>query len=346
MGLRQRRGRAAACRVLLRQDGVGQAGALGRARRARRAERAHRARAGGRRPHRLPIPGRRRRLGELRRRESLGALQAGERTRGSGVRHRLALPGREQLLPRAGERARGQRQLLLRRERPAARGEGLARHGGVWRLAPAPGRHARRPRRGVLRRHEGHRRARRAVLDARQGRRLDEGRLTDALRRPDRVAPRVLMADTAPSGVASAGAGEAPAAAALAELQPASLGAFLRYFLYLGSMGFGGPIALAGYMQRDLVEERRWIADRDYREGLALAQLAPGPLAAQLAIYLGWVRARVLGATLVGVAFILPSFLMVLALAALYVRYGGLPWMQGAFYGVGAAVIARSALKL
>src|SRR5919202_6886272 len=105
-----------------------------------------------------------------------------------------------------------------------------------------------------------------------------------------------------------------------AERQPSSLGAFLRYFLYLGAVGFGGPIALAGYMQRDLVEERRWIRDREYREGLALAQLAPGPLAAQLAMYLGWIRAGVWGATLVSVAFILPSFLMVLALAALYLE--------------------------
>src|SRR5215208_7175743 len=92
---------------------------------------------------------------------------------------------------------------------------------------------------------------------------------------------------------------------------------FLLYFLRLGTLGFGGPIALTGYMQRDLVEERGWITKEDYVQGLALAQLAPGPLAAQLATYLGWVRARVLGATLVGVAFILPSFLMVLALAAL-----------------------------
>jgi chromate transporter len=123
----------------------------------------------------------------------------------------------------------------------------------------------------------------------------------------------------------------------------------LRYFLYLGTFGFGGPIALAGYMQRDLVEKRGWITKKDYVDGLALAQLAPGPLAAQLAIYLGWVKGRVLGATAVAAAFILPSFVMVLALSALYVRYGGLPWMQNVFYGVGAAVItiiARSALKL
>jgi chromate transporter len=133
------------------------------------------------------------------------------------------------------------------------------------------------------------------------------------------------------------------------EIRPPSLGAFLRYFLVLGAVGFGGPIALAGYMQRDLVERRRWISEQDYKEGLALAQLAPGPLAAQLAMYLGWVRARTLGATLVGVAFVAPSFLMVLALSAVYVRFGGLPFIQGAFYGIGAAVIAiiaRSVYKL
>jgi len=124
---------------------------------------------------------------------------------------------------------------------------------------------------------------------------------------------------------------------------------FLLYFLSLGTFGFGGPIALAGYMQRDLVERRRWISRQDYLEGLALAQLAPGPLAAQLAIYLGWVRARILGATLVACAFVAPSLAMVLAISALYVRYNGLPWMQGLFYGIGAAVIAiivRSAVKL
>ncbi len=130
---------------------------------------------------------------------------------------------------------------------------------------------------------------------------------------------------------------------------PCTLREFLLYFLRLGTFGFGGPIALVGYMQRDLVEERGWISKQDYIEGLALAQLAPGPLAAQLAIYLGWVRAGIFGATLVSIAFVLPSFLMVLALSALYLRFGGLAWMQGAFYGIGAAVIAiigRSVWKL
>jgi chromate transporter len=138
-------------------------------------------------------------------------------------------------------------------------------------------------------------------------------------------------------------------AADAAQTVPCTLREFLLYFLRLGSVGFGGPIALAGYMQRDLVERRRWVSKQDYVEGLALAQLAPGPLAAQLAIYLGWVRAGNLGATLVAAAFILPSFVMVLGLSAVYLRYGGLFWMQGVFYGIGAAVIAiiaRSAYKL
>src|SRR5439155_20996444 len=123
----------------------------------------------------------------------------------------------------------------------------------------------------------------------------------------------------------------------------------LIYFLRLGTLGFGGPIALAGHMQKDLVDERRWVSKQDYLEGLAFSQLSPGPLAAQLAMYLGWVRAGALGATLVGIAFILPSFLMALVLAALYVHFGSLPWIQGMFYGIGAAVIAiivRSAIKL
>ncbi len=128
-----------------------------------------------------------------------------------------------------------------------------------------------------------------------------------------------------------------------------SLAAFAGYFLRLGTFGFGGPIALAGYMQRDLVEDRQWVTKDEYVKGLALAQLAPGPLAAQLAIYLGWARAGLIGATLVAFAFVLPSFLMVMAISAAYVRFGGLAWMQSAFYGIGAAVIAiilRSAYKL
>ena len=134
-----------------------------------------------------------------------------------------------------------------------------------------------------------------------------------------------------------------------APLNPYRLQDLVGYFVRLGTLGFGGPIALAGSMQRDLVERRRWIAKRDYVEGLALAQLSPGPLAAQLAMYLGWVRGGAHGAAAVGAAFVLPSFAIVIALARLYVAFGGLPWIQGVFYGVGAAVIAiiaRNATKL
>ncbi len=124
---------------------------------------------------------------------------------------------------------------------------------------------------------------------------------------------------------------------------------FVVYFLRLGTLGFGGPIALAARMQKDLVEELGWISQVDYTEGLAFSQLSPGPLAAQLAMYLGWVRYGNWGATLAGVFFILPSFLMVLGIAALYLHYGSLSSIQSIFYGVGAAVVAilaRSAYKL
>jgi len=116
------------------------------------------------------------------------------------------------------------------------------------------------------------------------------------------------------------------------------------YFLRLGTLGFGGPVALVGFMHRDLVEDRGWISEADYKEGLALAQIAPGPLAAQLAIYLGYVHHRILGATVAGLAFMLPSFAMVVALGMAYVSYGGLPWMQAVFYGVGAAVLGIMAI--
>jgi len=142
---------------------------------------------------------------------------------------------------------------------------------------------------------------------------------------------------------------EAKEQATLAPDSSTTFGELVLYFLRLGTFGFGGPIALAGHMQKDLVEERGWFSKEDYLEGLAFSQLSPGPLAAQLAMYLGWLRGGTVGATVVGVAFILPSFLMVLALAALYVHFGSLPWIQGMFYGIGAAVIAiivRSAIKL
>jgi len=130
---------------------------------------------------------------------------------------------------------------------------------------------------------------------------------------------------------------------------PYTLMQLVLYMLRLGALGFGGPVALVGYMQRDLVDARGWITQEDFKEGVALAQIAPGPLAAQLGIYLGFVHYRLRGATLAGIAFVLPSFLMVVALGWAYVRFGGLAWMQAVFYGVGAAVIgliAMSAKKL
>lgn len=129
-------------------------------------------------------------------------------------------------------------------------------------------------------------------------------------------------------------------------VQPAyTLRQLIFYFLKLGTIGFGGPVALVGYMHKDLVENRNWISEEEYKQGLALAQLAPGPLAAQLGIYLGFVHYRILGATLCGIAFVLPSFLMVVVLGIIYKQFGGLPWMQAVFYGVGAAVIAIIAMS-
>ena len=146
----------------------------------------------------------------------------------------------------------------------------------------------------------------------------------------------------------SAGASEYSPHASSETTRPSSAELFW-YFLILGATGFGGPIALVGNMEREFVERRRWATAQELKDGLAFSQLAPGPLAAQLAIYLGWLCAGVRGATLTGVAFVAPSFLMVISLAAVYVRFGGIGWLQGAFYGIGAAVIAiiaRSALKL
>lgn len=131
--------------------------------------------------------------------------------------------------------------------------------------------------------------------------------------------------------------------------QQYTLRELVMYFLRLGYMGFGGPVALVGYMHRDLVEEKKWISEDEYKEGMALAQLSPGPLAAQLGIYLGYVDYGILGATLAGIAFVLPSFVMVLAIGIAYKIYGGLPWMQAVFYGVGSCVIGiicLSAYKL
>lgn len=129
-----------------------------------------------------------------------------------------------------------------------------------------------------------------------------------------------------------------------ATLKPVGLWELVAYFLRLGSFGFGGPIALAGYMQRDLVA-RCWITEDEYREGLAFSQMMPGPLAAQLAMWIGFIRHGVVGASLVGIVFILPTFLIVLAISALYVAYQGLSVVQSLFYGIGPVIIAIVALS-
>ena len=132
------------------------------------------------------------------------------------------------------------------------------------------------------------------------------------------------------------------------ETIPFTLWELIKYFLWLGTTGFGGPIALIGYMQRDLIEQKRWYSNTDYLHGMALAQLCPGPLASQLAIYLGWLKFGIKGASCVVFALTLPSFVMVLIMASIYIHFGSLTWMQGAFYGISASVIAilvRSGLK-
>lgn len=124
-----------------------------------------------------------------------------------------------------------------------------------------------------------------------------------------------------------------------------SLWQIILYFFKLGATGFGGPVALAGYMHKDLIEDRKWISDEEYKEGITLAQLMPGPMATQLAIYLGYVDYKIIGATLVGIAFVLPSFIMVVLIGMAYVHFNGLPWMQSLFYGVSAAVIGIIAIS-
>jgi chromate transporter len=130
---------------------------------------------------------------------------------------------------------------------------------------------------------------------------------------------------------------------------PLGLAQIAGYFLRLGTLGFGGPIALAGYMQRDLVERLGWITQEEYLEGLAVSQTLPGPLAAQLAMWLGYVRRGLPGAVAAAVPFILPPFVIVSVVAALYVAFAGSTIIQALFYGIGPAVIAlilRGAWKL
>ncbi|GIH03628.1 chromate resistance transporter [Rhizocola hellebori] len=119
---------------------------------------------------------------------------------------------------------------------------------------------------------------------------------------------------------------------------------FLGYFLGLGAWGFGGPIATVGYMQRDLVERRKWLSPQDFLDGVALGQAMPGPLAAQVVMWLGFLRARSWGALAAAIAFIAPSFVVVLAVAVAYGRYQGSSLVQALFYGIAPAVMAIIAI--
>ena len=114
----------------------------------------------------------------------------------------------------------------------------------------------------------------------------------------------------------------------------------VRYYLRLGLLGFGGPVALVGQMERELVAGKGWVTKEEMREGIAICQSLPGPLAIQVGIWLSYLRGGFWGAWAGGWAFILPNFVIVAALGALYVHFGGLPWVTAVFYGVSPAVIA------
>ena len=150
--------------------------------------------------------------------------------------------------------------------------------------------------------------------------------------------------DTAPTAAVASATRDAPVVETASHADEATVVALCRYFLRLGALGFGGPVALAGYMQRDLVEERRWISPQEYRDGLAIAQMAPGPLAAQLAMWLAFIRTGVRGATLASFAFVAPPFVVVVAIGWLYAGLGGAHWVGSLFYGIAPAAIAIIAL--
>ena len=114
----------------------------------------------------------------------------------------------------------------------------------------------------------------------------------------------------------------------------------VRYYLRLGALGFGGPVALCGQMEKELVAERKWLTKDEFRDGIAVCQSLPGPLAIQVGIYVSYLRGGFWGAWAGGWAFILPNFIIVSTLGALYVHFGGLSPVRAIFYGVSPAVIA------
>jgi chromate transporter len=153
-----------------------------------------------------------------------------------------------------------------------------------------------------------------------------------------------LYRRSAPAARSGRPAASTAAALAPAPASTASFGAYLRYFLGLGTWGFGGPIASVGYMQRDLVERRGWLTEAEFIDGVALGQTMPGPLAAQVVMWIGFLRKGWTGALATAGAFIAPSFLLVLAVAIAYVRYSGLAIVQALFYGIAPAVMAIIAI--
>ncbi|MFN2450485.1 MAG: chromate transporter, partial [Candidatus Baltobacteraceae bacterium] len=118
------------------------------------------------------------------------------------------------------------------------------------------------------------------------------------------------------------------------------LRSLVRYFFVLGATGFGGPVALANYMRRDLVERDDWLSEEEYDRGLAVATACPGPMAYQLGVYCGYVTHGAVGGALVACAFASAPFVLVTAIAALYVRFAGAPWLHALFYGIGPVVVA------
>ena len=149
-----------------------------------------------------------------------------------------------------------------------------------------------------------------------------------------------MTANPEPPGRPNATGDSADSVTPAPDLRTVPWRAFLGYFLGLGTWGFGGPIASVGYMQRDLVERRGWISRNDFLDGVALGQTMPGPLAAQVVMWLGFLRAGTLGALAASVAFITPSFALVLAVAVAYAHYQGLPVVQALFAGIAPAVMA------
>ncbi|HEY6431259.1 MAG TPA: chromate efflux transporter [Acetobacteraceae bacterium] len=127
---------------------------------------------------------------------------------------------------------------------------------------------------------------------------------------------------------------------ATAQKERAAIPEIVKYFLKLGTIGFGGPVALCGQMERDLVQEKGWLSKSEMREAIAISQSLPGPLAIQVGIFISHMRGGFWGAWAGGWAFILPNFVIVASLGALYVHYGSLSWMTAVFYGVTPTVIA------